>query len=265
MGGHGSGTTGPDGRFEIQTLPKMSHRVDVFHAPFVLASKWATPEGGDLEFVLDRGGRLVGRVLDASSQPIEGAWVRWGPFHRRYHTGPNPVVTDARGQFELTGVTSINYDRFWVGVVHAGHAVHVQQPVPIYSGPTVAIEIQLESARVISGRVLDGDGNPVANARVQVTGDRTFERGYSTGLPATWEGRLNRDKTTTDADGRFRYTSLYPGRFRVQSYHPEYPLFFADTDVESGREDVELVLAFTPTPHGLRKEPSRYRSRRSRR
>lgn len=264
MGGHGSGTTGPDGRFEIQTLPKKSHRVDVFHAPFVSAQKMTTPGGGDLEFVLDPGDRLVGRVLDASSQPIEGAWVRWGPFYRTFHPGPNQVVTNARGQFELTGVTAPHPERLWVGVAHVGHAIHVQQPVSIYPGPTDAIEIQLKPARIISGRVLDGDGNPVANARVQVTGDRTVALGNFANLRATWEWCLRRDQTTTDADGRFRYTSLYPGLFRVQSFHPGHPLFLADADVEAGREDVELVLAFTPTPHGLRKEPSRYRSRRSR-
>jgi len=99
---------------------------------------------------------LVGRVIDAlTRQPIPNA---------RLSTGPNvvgsPVVlADSEGHFTLPAPSG----RF---VVVANKSGYAREPMQVTAG--APIEIALQSAAAISGRVSDESGDPVLGARVIV-------------------------------------------------------------------------------------------------
>ena len=93
---------------------------------------------------------LTGRVIDsATRQPIPNAHLS---------TGPN-VIADSEGRFSLPAPSG----RF---VVVANKSGYAREPIQVTAG--APIEIALQPAAAISGRVIDESGDPVLGARVVV-------------------------------------------------------------------------------------------------
>jgi Carboxypeptidase regulatory-like domain len=113
---------GPDGRFELTGLCKGEYSLKV-EAPgrawavrkFVIAPDYTS---APLEIVLDQGGDLAGRVRDEGGKPVAGATIMLTERHEREDfrpftsfdsRWPDPVVTDAAGQFRITGLREGRY------------------------------------------------------------------------------------------------------------------------------------------------------------
>jgi beta-lactamase regulating signal transducer with metallopeptidase domain len=115
---------GPDGWFELSSLCKGEYSIKA-EAPgkawaerkFVIATDFIS---APLEIVLDQGGEFSGQVRDEEGQPVAGATITLTERHHyeqgefRYVTSfdstwPDPVTTDATGQFRFTGVREGRY------------------------------------------------------------------------------------------------------------------------------------------------------------
>jgi protocatechuate 3,4-dioxygenase beta subunit len=189
--------TGPLGEYELAPLPATANfRIGVYvrvvAAGFVAAERThLVLDTGErrLDFVLERGGVLVGLVRDAATgKPIARASVGegWEPFHRR-------VETDANGAFKLGDVDIAPNEAF---------AAHAQGylPASAQSDGSGRVEFALVRARSVAGLVVDPDGRPVAGARVYLRGfgPRYERRSRRSGRPSTMTG----------PDGRFRLDGI---------------------------------------------------------
>ena len=69
------------------------------------------------------------------------------------------------------------------------------------------------TARVVSGRVTDVDGNPLADANLDIW-QADAEGRYSGFMPGPPEGNL-RGQVRTDADGRYEFVTVIPGPYTI--------------------------------------------------
>jgi hypothetical protein len=101
-------------------------------------------------------------------------------------------------------------DVYRYAVASASHPTTPERTLDLAASCTAAAlgRIVLESGRVLAGRVVDGDGEPLAGASAEIGWDPRWPR-Y---LVAT-EGALVRPhrQVTTDAGGRFVVPGLVPG------------------------------------------------------
>ena len=222
-----------DGTFAFTGLAPWSYRFRVDHSGFDRWTGSHAPGDGFLEIHLQQGLELVGRILDAAGSPLPGAEVR---LRRNRET-----TTDGEGRFRLAGLEE---DLLGMLFVQApGHAILVHQPLPIRADAPNEVELRLEREKVIAGRVVDVEGAGVANAIVEIEGDRIVDYGRMFMRPTpTWERRHRVNSTRTDAEGSFRLDRLYAGSFRVTATDPDEPTLQAVATVDSGIEDLELTL-----------------------
>ncbi|MEO8217710.1 MAG: carboxypeptidase-like regulatory domain-containing protein, partial [Acidobacteriota bacterium] len=117
---------------------------------------------------------------------------------RTYGTGP-PAVTvsaDGDGRFSTTALRSGRWDASWFPAA-GGSAPSTVVDVP--AEPSAVIFVRVESS-LLAGRVLDGEGNPAAGARVT--------------------DRATRTVVMTGPDGAFRFSGLPWGLREVRAATP---------------------------------------------
>ena len=162
---------------------------------------------------------LAGQVTNAATgEPLKKTEVLLRRAESR-SDAPYGAVTDAAGHFSIQGVEPGTYrlmaDRS--GFVHGEYGAHA----PGRRGTVLALEpgremtdlaIRLAPQAVITGRVLDEDGDPVANANVQAMRFSRV-RGRRQLMPST--GAMTNDL------GEFRLHSLAPGDYYLSAlYRP---------------------------------------------
>ena len=138
----------------------------------------ASDDDGEHLFVLPGGATLEGIVrLHRSNSPVADVRVELAPEWDLWEgTEPPTRVarTDAEGRFEVSGLSrgtwQVSLRTEWGAVV----SETVQVPG---EGETLERSFQVRPAATVSGRVYDGDGDPVAGARVLVTA-RPDDRDY---------------------------------------------------------------------------------------
>jgi Carboxypeptidase regulatory-like domain/AhpC/TSA family len=132
-------SSGADGRFEVSNLCKGAYIVRVTapgrawsqHEVFIRPE--LNPES--VEFVLNQGDSISGRVYDQEGKPITGATVTPTERHHyegdtlRYiaHGGPEPSRTDDAGHFRFSGLQE---GRYVFGVKAAGFKDRKLEPIP---------------------------------------------------------------------------------------------------------------------------------------
>lgn len=98
---------------------------------------------------------------------------------------------------------------------------------------TPRLVVRLSKGVVIAGRVVDADGEPIADLRL-------------TAADAASPFPVHGTRTRTDDGGRFRFGALAPGRYVVSSSDLGYePL----AEVDAGTDDVVIRLASDARPH----------------
>ncbi len=153
-----------------------------------------------------------GMVIKAGTdEPVRRATIRLQGFEgesQKYQ-----VITDAEGRFEIKDIEPGRYslqverDGFRVGRVGIGSAwTRSRERVPVVFSPGQKLDIvaYLIPGGVISGRVVDVDGEPVSKAQVQAL-RHAFIFGKMRMVPA--------DQTRTDDLGEFRLHGLRAGSF----------------------------------------------------
>ena len=187
---------------------------------------------------------LAGRVVDAAGAPVVGAtvvaWPRSVPTRETEDYEPPSAVTGSDGRFQIVAVPD---GAAMVIVKAAGRPFlalrGLEAPCPSTEEAKPAT-LRLPAAGDLSGRIVDGDGQPVAGVSVEVLG-HSQRPGW---LPMRyWEEP--HATVRTDARGRFRVPGLVAGsrialRLRLEGFAPR---FVHEGEVAAGGTELpDLVL-----------------------
>ncbi len=225
------------GRFEITGLAsdRQQRSASVAHDECLSASAMLNPLTPDNRVVLLRGVEVRGVVLRSDRTPGAGAELVFDRAARRNRR----TIADDDGTFIAQGIASA--ERALLSVHLAGQAIYIDT-VRVEQGGD-PLEIELEPAHRIAGRVVDVGGAPVARALVSIEGDRIVEIvGTSYAERTTWEWYHNCHRTIADVDGRFTFEDLYEGKFIVRASEPSALDVTRDVTTESGVDDLTVVL-----------------------
>jgi RNA polymerase sigma factor (sigma-70 family) len=183
--------TDSQGRWQSDQMPTDLARlsVNLKHPEYVTESAQPPPEKlrdtTDV-MVMKKGLVVQGVVLDEDARPIEGADVLLGPVC----CGPGfpSVNTDSDGRFRFANLAPSPMILTFKAEGHAPELTTVD-----VNGQTAPLEIRLTKGNVIHGKVVDTEGNPVAQAWVATD----VWRGYRS---LGW-------RSQTDAEGRFVWSN----------------------------------------------------------
>lgn len=195
------------GRFTL-AAPEPDGLVRARAAGFLPASVVGPERARDLRLEPSR--PAFGRVVDGGEQPVAGALVKLTPARQPAAATPLYAQTDARGRFEISHLPAEIFDLLaW----HRGFAPTAVRAIATPPGlaPFDLGTVFLENAAILTGRVSDGEGHPVAGVAVWLSDQVHRPADDLLGL----EPRKAPD-ATTDADGRFKLEDLRSGeRFHL--------------------------------------------------
>ena len=195
-------TTGADGRFALASLAvgpyQIEARADGF-APLRLPPRLLGPGRGEVELALAPAATIRGRVIGASGAVTVEAWAVDLTSRVAPTTGTAAAAT-ARpdGSFELGGLARGPY------TIRALGAGGWHEPIVI-DAPSDGVEIALQPAAAVAGRVIDERDGPVAGASVRI---RSI-----TMRPGTMFDR----RISTGDDGAFDVDGLPPGDYDLSA------------------------------------------------
>jgi len=208
--------TREDGSFEISGLQNHPYRLEVDQPGFAPWMGSAEAGGAPSRIRLDPGLSLTGRVLaETGDQGVEGAALILK------EGGRSLVGMSAKdGRFSFPGLAPFPDGTLLIRA--EGHAWRVVHPVSLREEAAPPLEIRLQPARGLAGRVLEKDGRPVADAEVRLAEESPLDGAEShLSAPPPWPGTLRAPVTHTDARGRFHFRNLPDRRFLVTVTHPE--------------------------------------------
>lgn len=177
---------------------------------------------GDLDridFVLEPGDRVIGRIVGADGTPVADARVH--ALASSMH-GDSQEIDTIAGHAQPDGsflVEGLRRDLGHTLVVLAdGHGRYLLDFLAHPAGPgTIDLgTIVLPAPRAISGRALDAAGAPLPGARVSLSGnnaDRNRLVGQAEPMSAFYGRTESRE---TDDLGRFRFRDLSPGKYSLE-------------------------------------------------
>lgn len=191
---------------------------------------------------------LRGRIVDAAGSPIPGAAVRLAEpslplLQGGAESDGESVLTAGDGRFELPiqlPPAGENARRFGAGPTLSARAAGfapLRQPVDIPpSGDLDLGDLALGTGLILSGRVVDADGQPVQGAKLFVRtddGEAVFLFGPNGTSP----------DAVTEANGVFRFDVLAFAPWLISVEHPSHPdKEFRGGVPEQGRESSGVVL-----------------------
>ena len=178
-------------------------------------------------FVLSSAGTLFGRVEDTAGRPIDGANVRLGGSIAT--TYGHKTESDAAGRYIIEHVPPGSY-----GVIAKAERYQnvFLTPFSVAAGrANKGPDFELDEAPTLSGRVVDGSGQPLEGARLSAAGARA----------------------TSGPDGAFTIYLPYaePSTLKVKlaGYKP-FGEGYRFTPYEPGTSDLEIVLQrLSPDAH----------------
>jgi protocatechuate 3,4-dioxygenase beta subunit len=196
--------TDETGAFELERLPAGALRVFASSSRYPLAMRRVeTREGGTavVDFDLERGTPLAGRVISSDGKPVAGATV----FASRSWTDYREVAADSDGRFRLEGLRpGETYS------IRAAQEGFFQREDVALAG-VESLEIVLEIPSYLEGRVLDAaDGAPVPDPWVEVLSESGGEAAETL---AQFRGGKG---------GTFRSSPMRAGRYRVRASAPGF-------------------------------------------
>jgi protocatechuate 3,4-dioxygenase beta subunit len=157
-----------------------------------------------LDFALDKGSTLAGRVVDKEQRPLAGAIVAegWETFHRA-------VKTSSDGSYTLPNVDIAP------NVVYVARADGFM-PQQRQCDGTGSLDFELPASVGLEGVVVDRSDRPLKGARVYlhrislapgIQQDRTMQ---------------TQNFTATGEDGAFRFDRVLPGQVALVAFHRDF-------------------------------------------
>lgn len=158
---------------------------------------------------------LRGRVMDATSgQPIKGATVTlFSPGQGE----PLVTSTDAEGRWEIRDLPAGEYHPAAGKAGYVDSGVNVGRSIGLTeSSPERTVELKLVRGAVLSGRITDADGEPLAG--IQVIALREMPTGPGR---RGWGGASG--GSSTDDLGQFRVFGLAAGEYVLAAQRQDRP------------------------------------------
>jgi protocatechuate 3,4-dioxygenase beta subunit len=193
-------------------------------------------------------------VLGKVVQETSGVGIRKAVVELKGTAGEQAPVfstsTDAAGQFQLEGVVAGQYT---ISVTRPGYWPIDWKPqdlvVTVTAGQDVTgLVYKMQAAGVIAGKIVDGDGDPLAEVSVSVA---KMGKGPMPTENFPTESAEGEDGSATTNDlGEFRIANLRPGQYRVEAQlhgntgPPPNP-------ADKGRQKERAVYAVTYYPGAL--------------
>lgn len=218
-----------DGFFRFEGLPAGTVVVEAGGAGFATAEQRGVAIDPDaeawVEFALDAGLSISGRVTDREGRAIAGAEVS----ARSRGRGGASASTDADGTYEIEGLRSGTYD------LEADADGYVAAEREDVRAGASGIDFRLGRSGVLAGRVVwRGSGSPIEGAEVRAVAPGTSADrmppgggpggrgpgGGPGGGRGRFGGRGGGPSGLTDADGRFELRDVGPGRWAVEADAP---------------------------------------------
>ncbi|HZF12331.1 MAG TPA: carboxypeptidase regulatory-like domain-containing protein [Thermoanaerobaculia bacterium] len=171
-------------------------------------------------FALEPAAAVQGSVVDAVGRPLAGATLSAAPAASRFQfqlpfRPPIRTRSGKDGSFALRSLGSgVPYEvtASLPGFAPTRLTLAEQKPLAVRSG----VRIVLQRGRIVRGRVVDGDGQGIAAAMVQLVSSS------ATGMDPFGAAAENLRQTTADAGGRFAVEGLAPGRIDVAVQAPGF-------------------------------------------
>jgi carboxypeptidase family protein len=189
--------TDEDGRFELRDVPEGMADIRVRANGFQNGTLQVPVSAGkdvlDLELVLQPGAVVAGRVLDAAGEPVVTANVGLGDGSRSV----GGARVDGDGAYRLEGVP---IERTTVTAFDGGRKV--SKAIEVARGENT-LDLVFPAGASVSGLVLDGTGQPVADARL-------FLRGTNAVAAIM-------DNVVSGADGRFQFDGRRDGEYKLNA------------------------------------------------
>jgi protocatechuate 3,4-dioxygenase beta subunit len=227
--------TDADGAFSLSGLPAGAYAVVAEAAGFARARASATAGGAPVEIVMDVGGTISGRVVDAEGRPVEGATV----FGESAEPDSSPARSwvygttgeDGEGRFTIRDATPTTYV---LRVRASGTGEASLAGVEVAAGRTTDVgTVTLARSGTLTGVVVDTDGEGVPGATVLVQREATVSHGDD-------------PRAQTDTAGTFEVRGVRPGRVDLVVSHPAYVSGRAsgiEVEVDKEPAPVRIVLS----------------------
>ncbi len=193
----------------------------------------------DVELQLKAGAPVSGIVIDADGKPLEGARVVYqgaSGWSLRADERLDGVDSDSKGRFTFKALPKGSF-RF--NATAEGHAPGSSSLVALSgTSETTGVEIQMERAALVRGRVINKAGQPVAAARVRVGIKTAGMRGGRRG------GGGDVRQVFSDDDGRFEITGLPRREHELVALHETASSQIVEADLSKApyEADLELLL-----------------------
>ena len=199
------------------------------------ADEDASPISGTLAdqtavFVLSRGIRLSGTVVDQNGEPIADAKVSTAEDRHVVNDPGKTLSADAEGHFAFPPLAA---GTITLTTTAKGHAPDLRQ-IAVAEGMS-PVRIVLSPGKTIRGRVVDESGKPVAEATVEASEWRRMRS-----LP--WIGR-------TDSDGRFIMHDAPEDAVEFNVFKEGYQSVF-DAALTAGEAESTLTMPAEPMAWG---------------
>jgi protocatechuate 3,4-dioxygenase beta subunit len=225
--------TESDGGFVVGGLSAGAYSVTADAAGYAYGHATATAGGEAVSIVLDAGAIIVGRVVDATGQPVDRATVTGettdGP--QREHAFVSATTEEeAAGLFTIRDAAPGIYA---LKIVAAGAGRGSLTGVKAVAGRTTDVgTVALGATGTVKGMVVDNDGQGVPGAAIQVRPDA--HASYS-----------DDPSGQTELTGAFEVAGVRPGRVDVYVSHPSYVssrLTAVEVDPEKELAPLRIVL-----------------------
>lgn len=198
------------------------------------------PINGPIELAIPREGPLSGRVLTPDGNPAAGIKIaaRLMPARtsRVFYLSTFRAISNEKGEFTIRGLPQTE---FVLSIEDPQHrwTIRPMENLLVQTGEPQSMTLDLEAGVLVSGRVLDEEGNPVAGAGFSAVGDSQNGPGLG--------------DDGTDAKGHYQFR-LPSGRARL--YFNSLPDGFAypdpqivkELDIEPGQADIENLDFIVP-------------------
>ncbi len=181
---------------------------------------------GDVDFALFPADTARGVLLAPDRRPLPGVLVLAEGKAFEFEV----AKTGGDGSFEIT---SLRHDLTHKLIVEAkgfGRYLREFPPRPGSPGTIELGEVILQRARAIEGSVVESNGTPLPDTTVVAFGPRT----------ASSFGTFQRRRT--DDLGRFRFSDLSSGSFRLSTQFPDRPNLVRDVDLTDDVDRLEVEL-----------------------
>jgi len=193
-------------------------------------------------------GSISGRVFDADTRlPVQGAHVT--------ANGGNETMTDSEGRYSILKLSPGKYS---VGnKKDMGNAVGADQSVTVVAGRnTSGIDFYFRLFSQISGRVLDGDGNPISGMQVEARAKEYLSYTGAYGNQSRTDQLSLTSKSAralTDDQGRYLIQNLLAGRqYWIVAEKPlQYSNPISDSPIDPPSRKRTLAATYYPNANSV--------------